>query len=409
MGKTELVMVLEERNKELIQALCGPEYHPIPACRYKRAGTKRRMLGTRFGIIEIKVSRVLDTWTGKSVIPLWKDIIIKERCLYQLDVIQLSINGTLRMTYRDTNRELSRTIGEVPSPRTINRRVMQEGDELNRQILERELVATTHQPDGTRLPAKNGGHHDMGLVVATKNGKEPQIRGILVGKKWSEFLPSMNRTSFQDEHGRPIPPTLVSDMENGLANVLTPINGYWQACLVHVVRYTRHSLWLDGIHRGEQERAIVNTVVSILKHLKNSVALHLPNKEFEAVEHRIKQTIKEFRRLASRLNDIRLSKTAVFLRDICNNVTTFATLAIKGIMIPWHNNLVERMMGEVSKRFKHKWMTWTERGAQALLSLLLTRIVEPKFYKEFWDRKLYDGLHKLPEMGIQINFLGSSN
>jgi len=35
---------------------------------------------------------------------------------------------------------------------------------------------------------------------------------------------------------------------------------------------------------------------------------------------------------------------------------TFAMLALKEKDIPWTSNIIEQLMGEISKRCKHKWM-----------------------------------------------------
>ena len=56
---------------------------------------------------------------------------------------------------------------------------------------------------------------------------------------------------------------------------------------------------------------------------------------------------------------------------------------LEGIAIPWHNNWMERLMGEIAKRMKNKWMAWSARGAKNLLNLLLRRYVERERYESF--------------------------
>jgi len=406
LGREDLVAVLTERDKELVDELCGPKYKPKKRSRYKRAGTKRRTLGTRLGLVEIRVHRVWDSKLKKTFYPIWRDIKIRSRKIYQDDVSALSEHSVVRMTYRNTREELSRVINGFPSHHTINRRVIEDGNELVKEIHERELTATTHQPDGTKLHSKRGGHHDVNIVLATSANRSPRLRSLTVGCKWKDHLPFFNNTKFQDEKGGLCPPTAVCDMEPGLAELMIQDGGYWQPCLVHVVRYTGFSLWRDDIDMDER-KGIVQTVSRILSHLKNSLNCHLPKDEIDAVEHRIKQTVKEFKRLATRLNNDGMVKTAKFIRNISNSVTTFASLALQGISVPWHNNLLERLMGEVSKRCKHKWMTWTTHGGQALLALLVTRTIEPDTYYDFFNRKLFDHLKDLPNLGISITRLGT--
>jgi len=41
-------------------------------------------------------------------------------------------------------------------------------------------------------------------------------------------------------------------------------------------------------------------------------------------------------------------------------MVTFAKVALEiGISIPYTSNAIERLMGEISKRCKHKWMHWS--------------------------------------------------
>jgi hypothetical protein len=65
------------------------------------------------------------------------------------------------------------------------------------------------------------------------------------------------------------------------------------------------------------------------------------------------------------------------------NILLFAYKKLEGITIPWHNNWMERLMGEIAKRMKNKWMSWSERGAKNLLNLLLRRYVERERYESF--------------------------
>lgn len=44
---------------------------------------------------------------------------------------------------------------------------------------------------------------------------------------------------------------------------------------------------------------------------------------------------------------------------------------------------MERLMGEISKRMKNKWTSWSARGAKNLLNLLLKRYAEKERYESF--------------------------
>jgi len=61
---------------------------------------------------------------------------------------------------------------------------------------------------------------------------------------------------------------------------------------------------------------------------------------------------------------------------------TFARLATREIHIPYTNNLIERLMGEMAKRVKNKWMHWSTKGLENLLSILLTRYCNKPIYNK---------------------------
>lgn len=399
--------ILEDRDQELVNELCGPRYHPYPNGRYRRSGTRTRTLGTRFGKTTITTTRVRDRRTGRHFVPLWTDVRIQPRRTYQEDVVHKAASMAQRMSYRNTREELEHFVQGTPSPMTINRRVIEHGTLLSAHVHERELDAATHQPDGTKIHAqgKDLHLHEVNLCLATTPDGGKQLRSLTVGRDWKAHLPFLARTRFVNEAGDPVCPTVVSDLERGLAEVVTPEDGHWQPCLVHVVKNASYALWKDGLSQGDEKREYLSTLVGVLRHLRNSLDKHLPLGNEQRVRNRIRQTTKEVRRLANRLRDRGYDQTARFLHRVSEHVVTFATLALEGIQVPWHTNLIERLMGEISKRCKHKWMTWTTRGGQALLTMLVVRTVEPATHEAWWKHKLYGDRALLSDKGVRVTRL----
>jgi transposase-like protein len=64
-------------------------------------------------------------------------------------------------------------------------------------------------------------------------------------------------------------------------------------------------------------------------------------------------------------------------------MVTFAELALEGIKIPYTTNRIERLMGEVSKRCKHKWMHWSTQGLKDILTIVLVRYTNKPLYDNF--------------------------
>ncbi len=76
-GKEDLVALLKDRDRELVEKYCGPRYHPPEGARYGRSGTRERTrLGRWLGIISITVHQVHDTQTDEYFVPLWDDVLL---------------------------------------------------------------------------------------------------------------------------------------------------------------------------------------------------------------------------------------------------------------------------------------------------------------------------------------------
>ncbi|MDH5795623.1 MAG: hypothetical protein OEZ24_05885 [Candidatus Bathyarchaeota archaeon] len=107
-------------------------------------------------------------------------------------------------------------------------------------------------------------------------------------------------------------------------------------------------------------------------------------------------TLNDLKQLAKELIEDGLTTAAKFLRNSANYMITFARLAIKQVRIPYTNNLIERSMGEIAKRVKHKWMHWSTTGLENLLNILLTR---------YCDQERFNRLTKIlkPKTHIHSN------
>ena len=79
----------------------------------------------------------------------------------------------------------------------------------------------------------------------------------------------------------------------------------------------------------------------------------------------------ELKKISGEFLSAGLMSVSCFICNAANFMVTFARLVMKGVVVPFSNNLVECLMGEIAKRVKHKWMHWSERGLENLLNILL--------------------------------------
>jgi len=403
-GANDLQEVLESRDRELVAALCGPTYRPR-ADGPRRAGTSRRTFGTLLGRITVRVTlvRLPD---GRIVTPLWQDVLISPRRLYQDDVVAAAISGVQRMSYRNTLEELHRLTGIAPSPRTLNRRVVEHGLELQRHLRTRRLQAHAGVPDGTRLRNQTKGHHELRITITENHRAPPQLRYIAVGERWDAHRDLLEtKTRFVGATGESGPPRITLDGEPGLMENLSFRGVHHQDCHIHVSRLMTHAMWRDGHRKRTPESlAVRRQVTNLLRHLRNTVNAHANDPA--RIRLRIDETKRELTDLIADLREGGNHTTANSLTYMQDTLTVHAELAIKGYWMPWNTNRIERVMLEVSKRCKHRGMRWTTHGGTALVALLVYRFLEPNAYNQWWNTHLHGPTLK-PRHGIDIQVTAS--
>jgi transposase-like protein len=159
-----------------------------------------------------------------------------------------------------------------------------------------------------------------------------------------------------------------------------------QLDLVHAVKESLFRMWMDGA--GKEERCQLSKEMNrILYTLVNSVRKHLEDQNRKRLSQRFESTIKELSSVSKRMKRRGHLKTWLFIKSHSRIMVTFAKIALtEGVRIPHTSNAIERLMGEISKRCKHKWMHWSTKGLENMLWILLTRYTDPSFYHErFWN------------------------
>ena len=145
-------------------------------------------------------------------------------------------------------------------------------------------------------------------------------------------------------------------------------------------------LWHDNVLDLNQRKAIKKELESIVYHQVNSTKKYA-NNEME-LKKRINQCVDNLKSLSDKLKLCGYVKTANFIMNYSNYAVTYFILALDGKKIPWNSNIIERLMGEIQKRCKHKWMRWTTEGQESILNLILTIYINPPYYEEFKNKKL---------------------
>src|SRR3990170_3697500 len=355
----QIIQTIDEKE---VEKLCGSKYQRGNSeNRYQRGGTCGRDPVTAIGKLNIKLHKVVDADTNKTYKPLYDIVDFEGKKVSQEDISMISVELATKMTYRDTVKEGKFITKDFPSPCTVNNRVIEYGgkiQEMNTEKIENADIKTAFS-DGTKTHSQEKGldKNEINVVLGMKNDKKV-ILGAKVNDPWN-------------------------DMEKEMKNAMTKDDELYQLDLVHAARIAGFKLWEDKIMSLEERKTIVSKLEGVLYTLKNAVEKHLNDKNTDALKSRINKTVDELKKMSKELWKLGCRKTATFIKEYSNNMVVFAKFAVKGRRVPWNSNIIERLMGEIAKRTKHKWMRWTTKGLETIINIILVRYCSEENYEEF--------------------------
>ena len=138
--------------------------------------------------------------------------------------------------------------------------------------------------------------------------------------------------------------------------------------------------------RIEMEKAVKQTLFTLV----NSTKKHLKDGDKERLKARIDTALKELHSITDELEDRGYTKASAFIMKNARFMVTFAELALEDVEIPYTTNKIERLMGEVSKWCKHKWMHWSTNGLRNILTIILVRYTNKTLYGRFENAYIHN-------------------
>jgi len=293
---------------------------------------------------------------------------VKQR-KYSRGVRMACVEYATKMSYGDAALEYETGTGIRVPKRTIHTWVK----ELAPKLL--EAYKATRE---TREPETNLVIGDSTVVRGIECWEMNQVRALVSGDGGLESL-TVNA---------PWPETvvdvLVSDDEPGLAEA---VKAEWrQLCILHAVKRLGYILWRDGVSLEERREALEGMKEPLFT-LVNSAEKHLADGDMDRLRWRIDWTLMMLHDAARDLRQRGYDKDAEYLEKHAGLLVSFAELALEGIEIPYTTNRVERLMGEVEKRCKNRWMHWGTDGLRSTLIFVLVRYTDEEVYE--WFKKAY--------------------
>ena len=371
----EQIKTLENLSKA-IEALQARLVMDLEALGWRYLTSYQRSLVTKLGRVVFTVVKMKRD--GRVFSPIIYALNIEKR-KYSRDVRMLLADKASRLSYQDAQIDFMNHTGVKVPKRTIHSFVQEIGRQLGKA--NQAKVSCEEPPivmaDGTKTHSIYPTLNQIRIVI----GYDPDthrktLLHASVNQDWSQVGRDVNTGNS----------SLVGDADRGIRLNLTYETR--QLDLVHAVKDSLYKLWAEGMNRQEREAVSVE-MKQLLYTLVNSVKKHLEDDDTEALKNRIESTVKGLIALTEDLKLKGYPKTAAFIKSNAKFMVTFAKLALKNIHIPYTSNVIERLMGEISKRCKHKWMHWSTEGLENILQIILVRYTNPQFYQQFWKTYIH--------------------
>lgn len=288
-----------------------------------------------------------------------------KRRRYSRGVRMACVEYAAKMSYGDAAAEYETGTGIRVPKRTIHTWV--------KELAPRLLEAYTASREA-REPEMNLVIGDSTVVRGRGFRERNQVRVLISGDGALESL----------KVNEPWPETevdvLVSDDEPGLAEA---VKAEWrQLCILHAVKRLGYILWRDRM-RLEERRVALEAIKTPLFTLVHSAEKHLADGDVDRLRWRIDWTMMMLGDAARDLRSRGYDKAGEYLERHAGLLVSFAELALEGIRIPYTTNRVERLMGEVAKRCKNRWMHWSTDGLRSILIFVLVRYTDEEVYERF--------------------------
>jgi len=386
--KLVLNQFIENFNEMVTIELCGERYkHDKKEKRYERAGKSDRKIITLLGELDLKVDKIRDKLTGEIFKPLLPLLSVEPYKNYQNDIIFTSSDIATKNTYRDTVYIMKNFLKKQLSPSTINREVIKLGEEI-KEFMKKKNKDNEDETydylyaDGTKSHSQEDRYkNDIKVAITTNKKGEKVFLSCNVNKSWDKLNKEINELNVLNDDA-----VLVADAEPELKNTLATAERKYQLDFIHFIRDIGYQLWSDNKLDLNTRKNMKKHAEKIIYKLKNQTIKYAENKE--TLKKKINEAVDKLKEFSEYLHDLDCKKTAKFVKKHSNYIVTFAILNTEGKNIPWNSNIIERLMGEIQKRCKHKWMRWTTQGQESILNLILTRYTNPQNYTEFKNKKL---------------------
>lgn len=271
-----------------------------------------------------------------------------------------------KMSYGDASTEYETGTGIRVPRRTIHTWVTELAPRLleaYNRAKEQRIEPETSLVIGDSTSVRGVGYREMNQVRVLVSG-DGGLESLTVNEPWPETVVDV----------------LVSDDEPGLAEAVKAERR--QLCVLHAAKRLGFILW-RGRMSLEERREALEAMKMPLFTLVNSAEKHRGDGDMDRLRWRIDWALTMLGEAARDLRRRGYGEAGEYLEKHAGLLVTFAELAAEGVEVPHTTNRVERLMGEVAKRCKNRWMHWGTDGLRSILIFVLVRYTDEEVYERF--------------------------
>lgn len=238
-------------------------------------------------------------------------------------------------------------------------------------------------------------------MMGVKDGKQRLVPlGAWADKDWDQI----DREMLAKKPERILPPVVAMDGERGqevLGNLAQDI----QRCQWHVPHQLGFALWEDGLRKPERQPHIDKLAGIIKIDLPAGDYKSIPSEMQDQIRGQLLESRGAMDTLVRSFQENGYFSAASYLRNAGEHTFTVVEKWLEmGYMPPKAISLLERVMREMGCRIKKIGASWKDKGVLAVTRVLMTRIYDPKRWRQYWAKLLdLHGRCVVKSCGIQFS------
>lgn len=351
---------------------------------------KPRKLITQFGVFYYRMAQIVDKKTGKTIIPLSRELGIEPYRQYQAGVMEAGVGLAIHLSFARASSEVLRIKGQGPSKSTLYRWFREISFLYGRWPPMKSIPYRFLMVDGTEVRLQGTGGIDLGkkemrwALASLGPGKPFEPVGFWIDRKWDEI-----RKELEDRLDYSKLEVLFSDGGPGIEQNLLAEGMRHQRCLWHGKRDFPFILYMEGLKKAEQQpfKSLFGNI-PIFDFTKERLEKISPA-DYGKIQALIQQTKEGFEKLINEVDAGKYPKARAYLINLYNHTMTFLDYWLETKQwIPLNINAIESAFSRIANRIKRVGKRWSDKGLIAWLMLAFRKIFKPDLWDQLWKQYL---------------------